>query len=136
MSTTAASEQGVVFLLDDEDTIVKKVKSSVTDSGRDVVRGPDKPGISNLIEVMAVVTERTPEVVEGEFDGAGYGDFKAAAGEAIAAYLAPLRERYLELRADEAALEQGLAEGAGKARAISSATLARVRERMGVGTPV
>ena len=136
MSTTAASEQGVVFLLDDEDTIVKKVKSSVTDSGRDVVRGPDKPGISNLIEVMAVVTERTPEAVEGEFDGAGYGDFKAAAGEAIAAFLTPLRERYLELRADEAALEHGLAEGAGKARAISSATLARVRERMGVGTPV
>jgi tryptophanyl-tRNA synthetase len=135
MSTTASSEQGTLYVLDDPDAIVAKLKRAVTDTGREVVRAPDKPGISNLIEVLSVIRGVGPEEVEREFDGRGYGDFKLAVAEAIVDYLAPVRERYAELRGDEAALETALGDGAEKARAIASATLARVRAAMGVGPP-
>jgi tryptophanyl-tRNA synthetase len=135
MSTTDSSEQGTLYVLDEPEAIVKKVKSAVTDSGRDVVRSPEKPGISNLIEVMAVIRETESEAVELEFDGAGYGGFKQAVADAVVDYLAPVRERYAALRADEDALEGVLAEGAERARAIARETLADVRERMGVGPP-
>jgi tryptophanyl-tRNA synthetase len=135
MSTTGGTEPGTVFVLDDEKAILKKVKSAVTDSGTDVVRGPGKPGISNLIEILSVVRDVEPEAVEAEFDGSGYGQFKQAVAESIVAYLAPVRERYTELRPDEAALEEVLREGAGRARAIAEGTMLRVRERMGVGAP-
>ena len=133
MSTTAASEQGTLYVLDDERTVVKKVKSAVTDSGREVVRGPDKPGISNLIEVLAAIRGVDPAEVEAAFAGSGYGPFKQAVGEAVAAYLAPVRARYEEVRGDEEGLERVLGEGSEKARAIASETLADVRGRMGVG---
>jgi tryptophanyl-tRNA synthetase len=135
MSTTAASDLGVIRVLDEPTAIVKKVKSAVTDSGSDVLRGPGKAGISNLIEILSVVRGVAPEEVEREFDGGGYGRFKEAVAEAVVDYLAPARERYRELRADEAQLQAVLAEGAGKAEAIASGTLAEVRERMGVGPP-
>jgi tryptophanyl-tRNA synthetase len=135
MSTTASSEQGTLYVLDEPDAIVAKLKRAVTDTGREVARAPDKPGISNLIEVLSVIRGVGPEEVEREFDGRGYGDFKLAVAEAIVDYLAPVRERYAELRGDEAALEAALGEGAEKARAIASATLARVRAAMGVGPP-
>jgi tryptophanyl-tRNA synthetase len=135
MSTTASTEQGTLYVLDEPSAIVKKVKSAVTDSGRDVVRSPEKPGISNLIEVMATIRGTAPAGVELEFDGAGYGGFKQAVADAVVEYLTPVRERYAELRADEPALEQVLAEGAERARAIAGPTLADVRERMGVGPP-
>jgi tryptophanyl-tRNA synthetase len=135
MSTTASSEQGTLYVLDDPDAIVAKLKRAVTDTGREVARAPDKPGISNLIEVLSVIRGVGPEEVEREFDGRGYGDFKLAVAEAIVDYLAPVRERYAELRGDEAALEAALGDGAEKARAIASATLARVRAAMGVGPP-
>jgi len=134
MSTTgAASEQGLIFILDDDATIAKKVKSAVTDSGTDVLRAPDKAGISNLIEILAVAQDRTPEDVEREFAGAGYGQFKAAAADAVVSYLAPVRERYDELRPDEARIESVLEEGAERARAIASRTMEDVRDRMGIG---
>jgi tryptophanyl-tRNA synthetase len=135
MSTTAASDAGVIRVLDDPKTIEKKVKSAVTDSGSDVVRAPDKPGISNLIDILAVIRGETPEQVEGEFDGGGYGQFKQAVADAVVEYLAPTRERYQELRADEAELERVLAKGAEKARAIATPIVAEVREAMGVGRP-
>jgi tryptophanyl-tRNA synthetase len=135
MSTTYGSEQGTVFILDDADAVAKKVRSAVTDSGSEVRRGNDKEGITNLIDIHAVVTGRSPEEVESEFDGSGYGDFKSAVAEAVVGYLAPVRERYGELRAAEAGLEATLATGAEKARAIASETLADVREAMGVGVP-
>jgi tryptophanyl-tRNA synthetase len=135
MSTTGTREQGTVYVLDEPEAIVKKVWSAVTDSGRDVVRSPEKPGVSNLIEVMAVIRESDPTAVELEFDGAGYGAFKQAVADAIVDYLAPIRERYVELRRDEAALEEVLRAGAGKAHAIARDTVADVRERMGVGPP-
>jgi tryptophanyl-tRNA synthetase len=133
MSTTATSEAGTVFVLDEPEAIRRKVGSAVTDSGTDVARGREKPGISNLIEIAAVAREVDPEAIEREFDGAGYGDFKRAVGDAVADFLAPVRERYGELRGDEAGLEASLAAGAERARAIASETLAEVRERMGVG---
>jgi len=124
-----------VYVLDEPDAIAKKVRSAVTDSGGEVVRGPDKPGISNLIEVLAVVRSVSPDEVEAEFAGQGYGAFKGAVAEAVVEYLRPVRERYAELRGDEDALEATLAAGAEKARTIAVPTLADVRRVMGVGTP-
>ncbi len=133
MSTTAASEQGTVYVLDEAAAVERKLMSAVTDSGSGVVRAPEKHGISNLIEILAAVRGVAPEEVEREFEGSGYGDFKRAVGGEIAGYLAPLRERYAALRTDEDRLEQVLAEGAERARAAASETLAEVRDRMGVG---
>jgi tryptophanyl-tRNA synthetase len=133
MSTTGGSGQGTVYVLDEPDTIRRKFKRAVADSGREVVRAADKPGISNMIEIMAVARGIAPEQVEREFDGSGYGDFKAAVAEAVVEWLTPVRERYNELRGDDDRLEGILEAGADKARAIASGTLADVRAAMGVG---
>jgi tryptophanyl-tRNA synthetase len=133
MSTTYGAEQGVVYILDAPDVVARKVRSAVTDSGTEVRRAPGKAGIANLIEIHSVVSGRSPEEVEREFDGSGYGDFKLAVAEAVVDYLTPARERYAELRADEAGLEEILAGGAEKARAIAADTLADVRRAIGVG---
>jgi tryptophanyl-tRNA synthetase len=136
MSTTASTEQGAVYILDDPDVVMRKFTGAVTDSGREIVRGPDKAGISNLIEILAVVRGTTPEAVEKEYAAAsGYAEFKRAVGQAVAQHLAPVRERYREIRPDTQALEEALAKGAEKARAISSQTVALARERMGLGPP-
>jgi tryptophanyl-tRNA synthetase len=133
MSTTASSDAGTIYVLDEPDAIRGKLGSAVTDSGREIVRAGDKAGISNLIEILAVARGTVPEEVERQFEGAGYGDFKKAVAEGVVELLAPVRERYAELRPDEARLEAVLAAGAEKARAIAASTLAVVRERMGVG---
>ena len=133
MSTTGGSEQGTVYVLDEPRAIEKKLKSAVTDSGSDVRVAPEKPGVSNLIEILAAVRGSAPAAIEQEFADARYGDFKTAVAAAVAEYLAPVRERYEALRTDEAALEGVLLDGAGRARAIASDTLADVRELMGVG---
>ena len=133
MSTTGGSPQGTVYILDDPKTVAKKVRSAVTDSGTDVVRGPDKPGITNLIEILAAVRGSTPNEVEASFNGSGYGAFKQAVADAVVEYLAPVRERYYELRADETELERILGAGAEKAAAIASETMVDVRQAMGVG---
>ena len=135
MSTTAPGEAGTIYVLDDERAIVKKVKSAVTDSGDRVARGPDKPGVSNLIEILAATRGVAPDRIEAEFEQARYGDLKAAVADGVAAYLAPVRERYAELRPDERTLEATLETGAERAREIAAATLADVRRRMGVGPP-
>jgi tryptophanyl-tRNA synthetase len=133
MSTTGGTEAGTVLVLDEPAAIRKKLGSAVTDSGREVRRAEDKPGISNLIDILAVARDISPAEVEREFAGAGYGDFKQAVAEGVVELLAPVRERYAELRPDEAALEAILAAGAEKARALAAPTLADVRERMGYG---
>jgi tryptophanyl-tRNA synthetase len=135
MSTTGGTEQGTVLVLDEPDAITKKFKRAVTDSGSEVVRGPDKAGISNLIEILAAVRGVEPEAVERDFADARYGDFKGAVAEEVVAYLAPVRERYAELRGDEDELERILAAGREKASAIAADTLADVRDAMGVGPP-
>ena len=136
MSTTSEHDGGRIHVLDDPKVVTKKIKSAVTDSGSEVRRAPDKPGISNLIEILSVIQGRSPEAVEQEFEGQQYGAFKGAVAEAVVDYLTPVRERYHELRSDEAELRRILADGAERAQAIASGTLADVRERMGVGTGV
>jgi tryptophanyl-tRNA synthetase len=133
MSTTGGTEAGTVLVLDEPDVIRKKLGSAVTDSGREVRRAPDKAGITNLIDIYAVARGSDPAAVEREFEGAGYGDFKKAVAESVVEYLAPVRERYAELRPDEAALEAILAAGAERAGAIAAPVVADVRERMGFG---
>jgi tryptophanyl-tRNA synthetase len=131
MSTTGGTEQGTVRLLDEPDVIRRKFKSAVTDSGREIVRSEDKPGITNLVEILSAATGEPPEAVEARFAGSGYGAFKEAVGEAVVALVAPVQGRYAELRADEAELRRLLAVGAEKARAASAPTLEAMYERMG-----
>jgi tryptophanyl-tRNA synthetase len=139
MSTTSGAEAGRVYVLDEPDRIRKKFRSAVTDSGREVRRaGPGeagKEGIENLIEILCVVRGVSPEEIEAEFEGSGYGDFKGAVGDAVAGYLAPVRERYTALREDREELERVLAAGAEKARVIAAPVLADVRDAMGVAAP-
>jgi tryptophanyl-tRNA synthetase len=135
MSTTGASELGTVYVLDEPGAIEKKLRSAVTDSGTEIRRAPDKPGISNLIEILAAVEGIDADEVEGRFAEAGYGDFKRAVAEAVGGYLAPVRERYEQLRADEAQLEEILRGGGERARELAAETMSDVRERMGVGAP-
>ena len=131
MSTTGGTEQGTVLLLDEPDVLRRKFKTAVTDSGREVRRGEDKPGITNLIDIMSVSTGSTPDEIEQQFAAAGYGDFKQAVGEAVVDLLAPIQERYAALRADEGELLRLLEIGADKARAASTPTLGAMYERMG-----
>jgi tryptophanyl-tRNA synthetase len=133
MSTTGATEAGTLYVLDEPEAIRKKLGSAVTDSGREVIRRDDKPGVTNLIEVLAVARGVGPTEIESEFEGAGYGDLKGAVAEGVVELLTPVRERYAELRPDEAGLEAILAAGADKARALAAPTLAEVRDRMGIG---
>jgi tryptophanyl-tRNA synthetase len=133
MSTTGGNAAGTVLVLDDPKTVTKKIKGAVTDSRSGVKRGDGKEGIANLIAIMAVARGTTEDDVEREFEGSGYGDFKGAVAEAVVDLLAPVRERYEELRPDEAALEATLTAGAEKARGIASGTLAEVRSAIGIG---
>jgi tryptophanyl-tRNA synthetase len=136
MSTTGGTLEGTVLVLDEPKTIEKKIKRAVTDSADppEIVRAPDKPGVTNLIDILAVARGSTPQAIEEEMRTArGYGDLKAATAEAVVAMLEPVRERYADLRGDEARLEEILAEGAEKARAMARVTLADVRAVMGFG---
>jgi tryptophanyl-tRNA synthetase len=133
MSTTGGGEAGLIFIDEEADAIVKKIKRAQTDSGSDVVRAANKPGISNLIEIHAIARGVGPEEVEREFAGQGYGAFKQAVADSVADLLGPVRERYKELRADEDALEATLARGAEHAREIAVPVMAEVRDVMGVG---
>ena len=131
MSTTGGTEQGTVYVLDEPDAIRRKFKTAVTDSGRDVRRGPDKEGVSNLIEIMSIATGESPDAIESRYDGQGYGAFKTDVAEAVVALLEPVKRRYDELRADQGELERMLRVGAEKAAAESAPTLERMYERMG-----
>ncbi len=135
MSTTGGP-QGTVLVLDEPDTIRKKFKTAVTDSGREIRYDPDeKPGVSNLIEILSVATNRPIPEVEAEYDGRGYGDLKGDVGEAVVELFRPIQERYRELRADEAELRRLLKVGAEKARETSAPTLEAMYERMGFVHP-
>ena len=136
MSTTLSSEQGAVYVTDSPDAIRKKFRSAVTDSERDVRYDPNqKPGISNLLEIMSVATGEAIPALEHRFADAGYGDFKSAVGESVVELLTPLRERYEALRADERELQRLLAVGAEKARRAAEPTLEAMYDRMGFVKP-
>ena len=132
MSKSFGTEPGKILMLDDADTVTRKIKRAVADSGREVGHDPGtKPGISNLIELMTVASGETIADVEARFDGEGYGAFKDAVATTLVELLTPIQERYRELRADPAELDRLLALGAEKARGASAPTLARMYERMG-----
>ena len=128
---------GTLWVLDDPKVLTKKIKSAVTDTEREVrFDVPAKPGISNLLTILSVASSTPVPDLEKEFDGRGYGDFKAAVAEAVVDLLAPVRERYAELVADPAALDEVLARGADRAREVAVATMSEVRERVGLLAPV
>jgi tryptophanyl-tRNA synthetase len=136
MSKSRGAESGTVLLLDPPETVRKKVKSAVTDSGSDVRYDPDeKPGISNLIELMTVVTGDSIKDVEARYDGSGYGQFKSDVADAVVELLEPIQSRYREVRGDAAELQRLLQVGAEKARALSAPTLSLMYERMGFVQP-
>jgi tryptophanyl-tRNA synthetase len=135
MSTTRGAPQGVVRLIDPPEVVRRKFKTAVTDSGREVRHDPDKPGISNLIEIMSVATGEKIAEIEARYDGQGYGPFKEEVAEAVVALLGPIQQRYQELRADEGELQALLAHGAEKARAASAPTLQQMYESMGFVRP-
>ena len=134
MSTTGGTPQGTVLVLDPPDVIRRKFKSAVTDSGRDVVRAEEKPGITNLIAILSVASGAAPEAIEEQYDGQGYGPFKEAVADAVIAMFEPVQRRYAELRADPGELERLVRLGAEKARAASEPTLARMYQAMGFVT--
>jgi len=131
MSTTGGTTQGTVLIVDSPDVVRKKIKSAVTDSGREVRHDPAKPGVSNLIEIMSVATGDSFAEIEAHYDGEGYGPFKSDVADAVVELLDPIRLRYEELRSDEQELRRLLAHGAEKATAASAPTLEAMYERMG-----
>jgi tryptophanyl-tRNA synthetase len=132
MSTTRGAPSGVVRLVDSPDEIRKKFKTAVTDSGREVVHDvKNKAGVSNLIEILSVVTGESIKQIETRYAGQGYGQLKVDVGEAVVQLLAPFQARYRELRADDAELRRLLAVGAEKAAAAAAPTLKTMYERMG-----
>jgi tryptophanyl-tRNA synthetase len=135
MSTTLGTPQGTLSLLDPPDVLAKKVKSAVTDSGREVRRGRGKEGIANLIDIMSVATGEEPKAIESRYDGAGYGQFKSDVAEAVVALVEPIQGRYRDLRSDVPELQRLLGIGAEKARETSAPTLEQMYERMGFVRP-
>ena len=131
MSKSSESPQGTIRINDPPDAIARKVKTAVTDSGREVAMGPDKPAISNLLTIYSVAAGRTLKDLEAAYAGRGYGDFKADLADVVIEFLRPVRERYEELAADPARIAGVLAEGAAKAQAIASKTLSEVYDRVG-----
>jgi tryptophanyl-tRNA synthetase len=135
MGKTGSSEQGTIRMLDSPDVIRRKLKTAVTDSGSEVRRADDKPGISNLIDILSVATGEAPEQIESRYDGAGYGQLKTDVAEAVVTLLGPIQERYRALRSDESELRRLLAHGADKARTTAAPVLEQMYERMGFVRP-
>ena len=136
MSTTGGTVQGTVGVLDPPETIRKKFKSAVTDSGTDVRHDPEqKAGVSNLIEIMAIATGQEIPEIEARYDGGGYGAFKQEVGEAVVALLSPIAGRYREIRDDPGELQRLLRVGADRAREASAPKLREMYERMGFVAP-
>jgi len=135
MSTTGGTELGTVYVADPPDVVRRKFKVAVTDSGREVRRGPDKPGVTNLVDIMAAATGEPPDAIENRYDGQGYGPFKADVAEAVITMLEPVRLRYEELSSDPAELERLLRVCAEAAASSSAPTLEAMYERMGFVRP-
>jgi tryptophanyl-tRNA synthetase len=136
MSKSASSEKGIVRVLDDPDRVVKKFRSAVTDSDGAIRHDREaKPGVSNLLEILAAVTGSGVDDLVAEYDGQGYGTFKDAVAEAVVERLTPIRQRYDELADDPGEVTRILAEGAQRARAIAAPTLREAKEAVGLLLP-
>jgi tryptophanyl-tRNA synthetase len=135
MSTTGSSPQGALLLLDPPELIRKKLRAAVTDSGGEVRRAQDKPGVANLIDIMSVASGESAELIEERFAGGGYGRFKDELADAVIGLLEPVQQRYRDLRDDPVELARLLALGAGKAHEVAAPTLSAMYERMGFVRP-
>jgi tryptophanyl-tRNA synthetase len=124
---------GTIHLVDPPDTVRKKIRSAVTDTGRDVLAGPDKPGVTNLLTIAAGLSGLPVSAWEDRFADQGYGQFKAAVADTVVEVLAPIRARYLELMDDPGELQAILSAGAARAREQAGPTMALARERVGAG---
>ncbi len=131
MSKSDENVNAFISLKDDKDTILRKFRRAVTDSEAKVRYAEGKDGINNLMEIYGAVTDKTTDEIEAEFDGKGYGDFKTAVGEAVAAELTPIQERLNLLLGDKAQLMQLMAEGAENASRLAARTLDKAKKRMG-----
>ncbi len=131
MSTTGGTDNGTVFILDSPDEIRRKFKIAVTDSGREVVHSDEKPGVSNLIEIMTVSTGESIAEIEARYDGQGYGTFKSEVADSVVALVEPIQGRFREIRDDPGELQRLLALGAEKAATASRPTLETMYARMG-----
>lgn len=131
MSKSDENPNASIYLMDDKDTILRKFKRAVTDSEAQVRYREEQPGIRNLIDIYGVCTKKTPEEVEREFDGRGYGDFKMAVGEAVATELAPLQARVAELSKDKAYIDSVIKNNAEKAEYYANKTLRKVQKKIG-----
>ncbi len=131
MSKSDPNPNGCIKLLDDTDTIIRKFKRAVTDSGSEIIASPDKPGITNLLSIYSAVTDKTVEEAEKDFEGFGYGDFKMAVGEAVADALAPVHAEFKRLQNDKAYVESVDKKGAEQANYLASKTLRKVYKKVG-----
>ena len=130
MSKSDPNQKSFISLTDPTDLMVKKIKSAVTDSEARVYYSDAKPGVSNLMTIYSCCTGKDFAAIEAEFDGKGYGDFKAAVAEAVAEELRPLREEYERILSDKAYVEKCAAEGAQKAEYLARRTLRKVRKKV------
>jgi tryptophanyl-tRNA synthetase len=133
MSKSARRPDSSISLIDPPEVVAKKIRSAVTDSGRDVVASEDKPAVSNLLTIFAALEGRPVEEIEQRFAGKGYADFKSALAEVVIATVDPIRTRYLELTGDRAQLDKLVALGAERARGVAEDTMVHVWERTGLG---
>ena len=131
MSKSDPNPNGCIKLLDDTDTIIRKFKRAVTDSGNEIVASEDKPGITNLLSIYSAVTDKTIEEAEKDFVGCGYGDFKLAVGETVANALAPVHAEFERLKADKAYVESVYKKGAELANYLAAKTLRKVYKKVG-----
>ena len=131
MSKSSPNENSFVLVMDKPEAIMRKFKRAITDSEGGIYRSPEKPGVTNLIEIHSAVTGMTPEAVENEFNGKGYGVFKPAVGEAVVEALRPIREETERLLGDKGYLETLYRQGAEKAAALANRTLRKVHKKVG-----
>ena len=131
MSKSDENANASIYLMDDPDTIIRKFKRAVTDSGSEVRYSEDKPGVSNLIDIYRSCLGKSIEEVEREFDGKGYGDFKLAVGEAVVGVLKPLQDEFARLSADKAYIDNCIKNNAEKAAYFANKTLRKVQKKVG-----
>ncbi len=131
MSKSDENPNGAIYMMDDPDTIIRKCKRAVTDSGNTILYSDDQPGIKNLIDIYCACTDKTPQETEHEFDGKGYGEFKEAVGEAVVSVLKPIQDRFYELSKDKEYIDNVIKTNAEKATYYSTKTLRKVQRKVG-----